>query len=87
MIQKLNKFGGVIDEERRFREVWRLVHDTQELAEDERAVYEALSTPEHELVDWKSVSDSELARKLGWPARRAERAIESLVKKRIEPYL
>jgi hypothetical protein len=59
-------------------EIWPLLCFEPDLVGDERAIYEALSTPSHEPVDLSKLTDAKLAKKLDWSVERVRVATDLL---------
>jgi hypothetical protein len=73
----------------RLVDIGPLVNANPELSDDERAVYEALSRPSHDIDTTlvKQLTIKKLAQKLGWKIQQTDTAAGSLVEHRIKPYL
>jgi hypothetical protein len=67
-------------------EIWPHLDCEQGIIGDERAAYEALSTPSHE-IDGAVISNEQLARKLGWTVQRTRAATNSLWVRWVKPNL
>jgi hypothetical protein len=63
-----------------------LLDCNQDLVGDERAVYDAMSTPSHE-IDGTMLSDKKIAKKLGWTVQRVRTSVDLLWERWIKPNL
>lgn len=86
MIFKTDAQGNAYYTVPRLIDMWPLLHESQDLVGDDRALYEALSTPSHEF-DPTMLDDKKLAKKLGMTVAQVKALAESFDVRWIRPNL